>query len=124
MGMEHVVTFAGGAGPSWPQVAAVLADAGFPAQTRMIDGQLAFPDEQPAADWRELRLGTAQGMVTLRREPDGLHVVTWGNADAALRQAWNAVAWAVARAGNGEIRGQTPEGFRRQTDMPQGMMGH
>jgi hypothetical protein len=100
----------------------LLARRGFPAQVRMIDGELAFPDEEPAANWRELRLGTPQGMVTVRREGDRLVFVTWGNADAALTQAWNALAWAFAAAGGGQI--VTPGGawsvadFERQADLP------
>ncbi len=108
MGMERVVTFAGGAVPAWEHVAELLAGAGFPAQMRMIDGQLAFPDETPPDDWRELRLGTSQGMVTLRREAERIVCVTWGNADAAMLQAWNALAWAVAGAGGGQV--ETPSG--------------
>ncbi len=46
----------------------------------MIDGQLAFPDEEPAADWRELRVGTPQGMVTVRRGKERMVFVTWGNS--------------------------------------------
>ncbi len=88
----------------------------------MIDGQLAFPDEVPPDEWKELRLGTPQGMVTLRRDGDAVVFVTWGNADAALRQTWNAVVWAFAAVGGGTI--PTPNGavdaetFRRQAEMP------
>ena len=54
---------------------------------------------------REVRVGTPQGMVTLRREDDGITLVTWGNADGELRQAWNAVAWALARLTGGRQDG-------------------
>jgi hypothetical protein len=101
--MEQQVTFAAGRPPSWEAVSRLLAERGFPAQVRMIDGELAFPDEALPEGWRELRLSTPQGMVTLRCEADGLGVVTWGNADAALRQAWNALAWACAAAGAGQV---------------------
>src|SRR4051794_16420066 len=101
MGMDQTVTFAGSA-PAWPRVASLLAERGYPVQMRMIDGELAFPDEMPAATWREIRLGTPQGMITLRRQRTGdseaLVLVTWGNADAEMRQAWNALAWACAAA--------------------------
>jgi hypothetical protein len=103
MGMEQVVTFAGSAVPSWPAVRDLLAGRGFPVQVRMIDGQLAFPDEAPPDAWRELRIGTPQGMITLCRESDRVLVVTWGNADGPLRQAWNALTWALAAAGNGQV---------------------
>src|SRR5947209_19758679 len=120
MGLDQTATFPGGAAPDWPAVRDLLARHGFPVQLRMIDGELAFPDEEPAAAWRELRLGTPQGMVTVRREADRVTFVTWGNADAALRQAWNAVAWAFAEAGGGQLLtaagAQSAADFRRGAD--------
>jgi hypothetical protein len=124
MGMDQTVTFAGKV-PAWPAVADLLARRGFAAQVRMIDGELAFPDEVPPEGWRELRVGTPQGMVTLRREGGAVVCVTWGNADAALRQAWNALAWACAEAGGGRVR--TGEGevsaeeFARRAEMPEAL---
>lgn len=103
MGVELKVEFAEGAGPLWPAAGELLARRGFPVQMRMIDGQLAFPDEAPPEGWRELRLGTAAGMVTLRREPGGVALVIWGNADAPLMQARNALAWACAEATGGRV---------------------
>jgi hypothetical protein len=102
MGMNQTVTFAERAVPPWTAVSDLLARRGFPVQVRMIDGELAFPDEAPPASWRELRVGTPHGMVTLRREKQGIVFVTWGNADAPMRQAWNALAWACAEAGGGQ----------------------
>jgi DNA-binding transcriptional regulator YdaS (Cro superfamily) len=84
--------------PSWPTIRDRLAARGCPAQMRMIDGQLAFPDEEPPLDWHELRIGTPDGMVTVRREEAGVTVVTWGNADATMQRAWNAVAAAFGEA--------------------------
>jgi hypothetical protein len=127
MGLERVVTFGGGAAPGWERVRELLARSGFPVQTRMIDGQLAFPDEEPSASWAELRVGTPQGMVTIRREPDRVRLVTWGNADAAMLQAWNALAWAFAEAGGGRVEGT--EGalsageFRVRADLPPALGG-
>src|SRR6516225_3610696 len=86
MGLEQTVTFAEGTLPPWNQISDLLARHGFPVQVRMIDNELAFPDEVPPETWRELRLGTPQGMVTLRRESRQVAVVTWGNADAGLLQ--------------------------------------
>src|SRR5437764_11060911 len=103
MGMELRVEVSAGARPLWPALAVLLAERGFPVQVRMIDGELAFPDEKPSEGWRELRLGTPQGMVTLRREPDRIAFVTWGNADRPLAQAWNALVWAYAEAGRGRV---------------------
>jgi hypothetical protein len=42
-------------------------------------------------------------MVTLRRGPNTLSCVIWGNADGALRAAWHTVVWACAAAGPGQI---------------------
>ena len=98
MGMDQSVIFASKALPSWPAVRALLQQRGLAVQMRMIDGQLAFPDEQPPENWTELRVALPQGMVTVRRGEDRLVFVTWGNADAALRQAWNALAWACTRS--------------------------
>ena len=122
MGMDQTVAFAGGTVPAWPAVAELLSRSGFPVQMRMIDGQLAFPDEVPPEPWGELRVGTPQGMVTLRRGPDHVVCVTWGNADRGLRETWNALAWALAEAGGGRVR--TPQGeldapaFRQRAEMP------
>ncbi len=122
MGQERVVTFAGGSVPPWPRVAELLSRSRFPVQMRMIDCQLAFPDEEPPESWAELRVGTAQGMVTVRREADRVRLVTWGNADAAMQQAWNVLAWAFAEAGGGRVEsaegGQSAVEFRRGADLP------
>jgi hypothetical protein len=75
----------------------------------------------------EPRVGTRRGMVTIRREPERVRLVTWGNADAAMLQAWNALVWAFAAAGDGLI--EAPEGpqsaadFRRQADLPSTLRG-
>ena len=102
MGMDQSVTFTKPI-PAWEAVSTFLTSKGYPVQMRMIDGQLAFPDEQPTADWKELRVGTPQGMVTIRREPNRLIFVTWGNADREMQKAWNALAWAFAEVGKGTI---------------------
>src|SRR6266700_119107 len=82
--------------PAWPRVAAWLAERGAAAQMRMIDGQLAFPDEAPPDDWREIRVALAGGMVTIRRLESAVEIVTWGNADEAMKQAWETVARAFS----------------------------
>jgi hypothetical protein len=103
MGMERRVVFAERPLPSWEQIAQVLAERHYTVDMRMIDGELAFPDERPPESWQELRVGTAQGMITLRREAGAMTIVTWGNADASMQQAWNALTWACAQAGEGQI---------------------
>jgi hypothetical protein len=122
MGMEHRVLFPTDKTPGWTTVSSLLSQGGFPVQVRMINGELAFPDEEPPEAWQELRLGTPQGMVTVRREADQVVLVTWGNADAALVQAWNALTWAFAEAGGGQIiidNGLVTSGqFRDSVDLP------
>jgi len=95
MGMTQSVRFPSGV-PTWPALRDQLAGRGLSFQMRMIDGQLAFPDEEPPDNWSEVRIGLPQGMITLRREADGIAFVVWGNADAALVEAWNALVRACA----------------------------
>ncbi len=124
MGMDQKVRFAAEHAPSWPALRDLLASRGLAPQLRMIDGQLAFPDEEPAPDWQELRISTAHGMVTLRREADGIRLVVWGNADPGMRQAWNALTWAVAALSSGTV--ETVNGpcaadtFARTAQLPAG----
>ncbi|MCC6416643.1 MAG: hypothetical protein IT429_00160 [Gemmataceae bacterium] len=127
MGMEQRVTFGTAARPLWPAVGELLSVRGFPVQMRMIDGELAFPDEAPPDNWRELRLGVPAGMVTLRRDEASATLVVWGNADPGLRQAWNALTWACAEVTGGRI--DTPEGavsakdFQARAELPEGLRG-
>jgi hypothetical protein len=102
--MDQSVTFTNCPIPTWEAVSALLTAKGYPVQMRMIDGQLAFPDETPPPDWKELRIGTPQGMITIRRESDRLVFVTWGNADTEMQKAWNALTWAFSEAGKGSIQ--------------------
>jgi len=122
MGMDQTVTFSGKPIPSWSAVRDLLGAKGFALQMRMIDGQLAFLGEEPPDLWSELRVGTPHGMVTVRHGEGQVTLVTWGNADLAMRQAWNALTWAFAEAGGGQVL--TPGGalsptvFRQQAEMP------
>src|SRR5688572_27186115 len=117
MGVEQSVTFPADV-PSWAAVRGLLAGKNYPVQMRMIEGQLAFPDEEPPADWREIRLGTPGGMITVRREPGRLTFVVWGNADAAMLRGRNALIWAFAEAGGGTIDDQPAAEFRKGADLP------
>jgi hypothetical protein len=89
--------------PPWPAVQARFATAGLSVQMRMIDGQLAFPDELPPDDWSELRLAAAAGMFTLRRTAGRVAIVVWGNADTALQTAAATAAQALADLTGGAI---------------------
>jgi hypothetical protein len=118
MGMDQKVIFPAEKTPTWPALAELLAGKNLPLQMRMIDGELAFPDEAPPDNWRELRVGGSGGMITLRRDADGITLVTWGNADANMRQTWNALAWAVAHLTGGTIGNQPADDFRKTAELP------
>jgi len=51
----------------------------------MIDGALVAPGRALPETWREARLRTPGGTVTVARRPGGVAVVVFGNADEALR---------------------------------------
>ncbi|WP_439620346.1 hypothetical protein [Gemmata sp.] len=108
MGLDRTVRFPTEVTPPWGAIRTHLQRVGESGQLRMIDGLPAFPDEEPADAWSELRVGTAAGMVTVRRRPGALVCVTWGNSDPALSAAWGKVTWACAAAGGGVI--DTPTG--------------
>lgn len=122
MGIEQRVSLPADGPPVWPAVRDLLAKLGYPVAVRMIDGELAFPDEQPPDSWRELRLGTPQGMVTVRRDGNDIRCVAWGNADAQLTQAWNAITWAVAAVTGGRVidstGSYTADEFRGRAELP------
>jgi hypothetical protein len=122
MGMEHRIEFGPAGCPAWSGVADLLADSGFHVDVRMIDGALALPEESPPASWRELRIGTPGGMITVRRTGNAVSVITWENADQAMRGAWLALTWAYAQAGQGLViysEGElTAADFRRREKMP------
>ena len=99
MGMERVVEFAGPP-PSWQAIRDAITAVGLTPMLRMIDGLPAFPDENPEDGWRELRLSTSGGMMTLRLEPNRLSVVVWGNSGPELLSDWEAVVRACATAAN------------------------
>lgn len=107
MGMDQKIIFPAENTPTWSQLAEFLAARNLPVQMRMIDGELAFPDEIPPDAWRELRVGATHGMITLRREPDGMTLVIWGNADEKMRQDWNTLTWAVGHLAGGVIQTAT-----------------
>jgi hypothetical protein len=126
MGMEQLVEYSSAGCPAWASVSALLAKSNFAVKMRMIDGELAFPDEVPPETWRELRIGTSAGMITVRRAAHGVDLVTWGNADAVMRQAWNALTWAFARCGNGNVvtvQGKlSADEYRQRESMPAGFV--
>jgi hypothetical protein len=61
-----------------------LASEGIAASVLMVDGALVHPSAPPPASFRDLRLRTPAGTVTLSRRAGGLAVLVFGNADPAL----------------------------------------
>lgn len=108
MGLDRTVRFPASPPPSWDAVRTQLARLGPVPPLRMIDNLPAFPDESPEPGWKELRVGTPAGMVTIRASGEALSCVIWGNATDDLRAAWDAVCWACAAAGRGLV--ETPSG--------------
>jgi hypothetical protein len=122
MGMDRTIRFPTAPIPAWDAIRANLVRVGEGAQLRMIDGLPAFPDEVPEPGWRELRVGLAAGMATVRSGPGVLTCVVWGNADPELRSGWDKLCWACAAAGGGVV--EVPSGplpateFARSVGLP------
>lgn len=72
-----------------------LAAAGLPTAVAMLDGALHSPTAPLPEDWREVRLKTPAGAVTLTRKPGAIAVVVFANADDALKAAQGKVASAL-----------------------------
>ena len=119
MGMDLRVSFGGKATPTWPAAVAAMQARGWGVTMRMIDNELAFPDETPPESWRELRVGADGAMVTVRRSGDGVALVAWGNADTAQRRLWHRLTWAFATAGDGVIL--TDSGERTPAEFGEGI---
>jgi hypothetical protein len=83
MGMQQRLDGQGGL--TWEAIRSRLAGGGFTFAMRMIDNLPAFPDETPEDGWRDVRIATGNGMITLRRSGADLEVVSWGNAEAGLK---------------------------------------
>jgi hypothetical protein len=124
MGMDQKIVVPSDKIPTWPALVKCLAAKNFPIDLRMIDGELAFPDDLPPDTWRELRVGTSAGMITLRRDEVGITLVIWGNADLKMRQAWNALTWSLAHLTGGVIRTSDSEhdlaAFLSTAELPAG----
>ncbi len=105
MGIERTIRCpAAGATLDWTRFVEHLRAVGENPILRMIDGLPAFPDEVPADDWRELRVGLSGGMVTVRRtSPVTFSCITWGTAEPGLARSWDRCCWAVAVTGGGSV---------------------
>jgi hypothetical protein len=81
--------------PSLSELLETLARAGLPSSLLMVDNQLVSPKVPPPSTWRDVRLKTPAGTVTLKRDAQGIAVTVFGNADAALLAAQEAVVEAL-----------------------------
>jgi hypothetical protein len=72
-----------------------LAVEGVPLTIAMIDGALVPPRCEPPPKWREVRLRSAHGMLTLLRSTDGIILRIFGNADAPLVEIAERLATAL-----------------------------
>lgn len=77
------------------QALAALATAGFTCQVLAVDGQLVHPTAPVPASWREVRVRTPAGMITLRQQGGEVALIVFGNADAALLAARDRLAAAL-----------------------------
>lgn len=97
MGLEILIT--AGTSPTTPEAAfrvasllRALSAEGFPTTIMMVDGALVLPTAPPPHTWRDLRLRTPAGTITLARRPTGYAVVVFGNAAPALVDAQSRIA--------------------------------
>lgn len=72
-----------------------LAAAGLPGTVAMVDQVLLGPGATLPVVWRDARIRTPAGMVTLRRTASGVAVIVFGNADDRLLAAQRLVATAI-----------------------------
>jgi hypothetical protein len=94
MGLERLVPR--DAPLSFPALVERLAGAGMVCAVMMIDGALAAPGTPIADGWRDVRLRTPAGTVTLSRRAGAIAVLVFGNADGALTDAQRLVAETIA----------------------------
>jgi hypothetical protein len=64
-----------------------LAEVGLPSTIVMVDGGLVMPNEPPPLGFTDVRVKTPAGTLALKQRADGIAVVAFGNADAALQAA-------------------------------------
>jgi hypothetical protein len=93
MGMELLVT----PPPGWTLSALLtrLGQSGLPCTIVMVDGALVMPNVAPPAQFADVRLKTPAGTLALKRHSDGVAVVAFGNADAALQAAQQQIVEAL-----------------------------
>jgi hypothetical protein len=74
---------------------AALATAGLPISVVMVDGALVMPTAPVPEVFRDVRLKTPAGMVTVRRHGNDLALVVFGNAGPELVAVRDQIAAAL-----------------------------
>jgi hypothetical protein len=77
-----------------------LAARGTPCRVVMVDNLLRDPGGPPPESWRDVRLKTPHGMVTVVARPGGTAVVVFGNAAELLQEDQRLVAEAIRETGS------------------------
>lgn len=96
MGIQRQIPKAENQTVNWPQLFDMLQTHGEKAVIRMIDGMPAFPDEQPEANWKEVRIGLSAGMITVKKDSTQLTCVSWG--DESLSKTLDLVVEAISKS--------------------------
>ncbi len=84
--------------PPLERVLSQLAADGYASVIAMVDGALVMPKAPPPERWRDVRLRTPDGTVSLVRQDAGVSVVVFGNADDRMRAAQARVLTAIRSA--------------------------
>ena len=82
--------------PDLAAALARLAAEGVACHVMMVDGELRLPTLPPPTVWRDVRLRTPAGTVALKRRPDGVGIVVFGNAGPELLALCRRIADALA----------------------------
>jgi hypothetical protein len=78
--------FVSGASPRMSDLVEKLRAGGVATTVIMVDNQLHAPDAPVPDGWRDVRLRTPAGMLSLKRREGGVAVVVFGNADPQLSE--------------------------------------
>ena len=73
--------------PPLERVLSALAADGYPSMIVMVDGALVMPKAAPPTHWRDVRLRTPDGTVSIVRHEGAVAAVIFGNADERLQKA-------------------------------------
>jgi hypothetical protein len=90
MGLTHSAAVRGA--PDLRALLDGLQRAGLPSALLMIDNQLVPPGAPPPAAWRDVRLKTPAGTITLKLDGGRVDLIVFGNADGPLLDVRDRIA--------------------------------